>query len=173
MKSQSYSEKESSYGRQVGERIRAIRRQKRLSLQDVEENSDSEFKASVLGAYERGERSISVPRLERLANCYGVPVDQLLPGTVDPDVSPDYLDLTSPPKIAGCVTINLTNLNNISIPESEMLRRYLVMIQVQRQDFNGRVLTIREDDMRAIACILGTEIDQVADRLVELKLVEA
>ena len=30
------------------------------------------------------------------------------------------------------------------------------MIQVQRQDFNGRMLTIRRDDLRAIACILDT-----------------
>ena len=35
-----------------------------------------------------------------------------------------------------------------------MLTRYLPMIQVQRQDFNGRVLTVRRDDLRAIACIL-------------------
>ena len=32
--------------------------------------STEEFKASVLGAYERGERAISVPRLERLAKFY-------------------------------------------------------------------------------------------------------
>ena len=43
-----------------------------------------EFKASVLGAYERGERAISVPRLQRLARFYSVPVDQLLPGDVGP-----------------------------------------------------------------------------------------
>src|SRR3954454_24150809 len=68
-----------SYGRKVGERLRAIRRQKRLSLQEVEAASQQEFKASVLGAYERGERAISVPRLQRLARFYNVPVDQLLP----------------------------------------------------------------------------------------------
>ena len=67
------------YRRRVGERIRVIRRQQRLSLHDVEDRSESEFKASVLGAYERGERAISVPRLQRLARFYGVPVDQLLP----------------------------------------------------------------------------------------------
>ena len=44
------------YGRRVGERLRAIRRQKRLSLQEVESESEQEFKASVLGAYERGEQ---------------------------------------------------------------------------------------------------------------------
>ncbi|NLA35082.1 MAG: helix-turn-helix transcriptional regulator, partial [Actinobacteria bacterium] len=64
------------YGRKVGERIRVIRRQKRLSLQEVEAASGQEFKASVLGAYERGERAISVPRLQRLAKFYRVPVDQ-------------------------------------------------------------------------------------------------
>ena len=41
-----------TYSRKVGERLRAIRRQKRLSLQDVEAASELEFKASVLGAYE-------------------------------------------------------------------------------------------------------------------------
>ena len=61
-----------------------IRRQKRLSLQDVEAASTQEFKASVLGAYERGERAISVPRLQRLARFYNVPVDQLLPGDDGP-----------------------------------------------------------------------------------------
>ena len=51
-------EARSQYGRAVGERLRHIRRQKRLSLQEVEAASDQEFKASVLGAYERGERAI-------------------------------------------------------------------------------------------------------------------
>nr|MCU0261511.1 helix-turn-helix domain-containing protein [Ilumatobacteraceae bacterium] len=55
----------SLYSRQVGERLRVIRKQKRLSLQEVEAQSNQEFKASVLGAYERGERALSVPRLDR------------------------------------------------------------------------------------------------------------
>ena len=74
-----------AYGRKVGERLRGIRRQKRLSLQDVEADSLQEFKASVLGAYERGERAISVPRLQRLARFYNVPVDQLLPADEGPE----------------------------------------------------------------------------------------
>src|SRR5487761_1178334 len=68
-----------AYARAVGSRLRAVRKQMRLSLQAVEAMSDQEFKASVLGAYERGERAISVPRLQRLARLYDVPVDQLLP----------------------------------------------------------------------------------------------
>ena len=71
--------KDSPYTLMVGDRLRRIRQQKQWSLSDVETQSESEFKASVLGAYERGERAISVPRLERLARFYGVSVDQLLP----------------------------------------------------------------------------------------------
>src|SRR5580700_12008047 len=68
-----------AYARSVGARLRVVRKQMRLSLQAVEAMSEQEFKASVLGAYERGERAISVPRLQRLAQLYDVPVDQLLP----------------------------------------------------------------------------------------------
>ena len=44
----------SPYSRKVGERLRVIRRQKRLSLQEVEASSADEFKASVLGAWRFG-----------------------------------------------------------------------------------------------------------------------
>ena len=74
-----------------------------LSLQEVESVSRQEFKASVLGAYERGERAISVPRLQRLARFYSVPVDQLLPYDNAPDfgVEPDIvIDLTDRPSRA-------------------------------------------------------------------------
>src|SRR6202011_5700331 len=73
-----------SYAREVGERLRDIRRQQGLSLQAVEATSDREFKASVLGAYERGEGVISVLLLQRLARFYAVPVDQLLPRDLSP-----------------------------------------------------------------------------------------
>ena len=160
---------DSAYGRRVGERLRAIRRQKRLSLQDVESQSDQEFKASVLGAYERGERAISVPRLERLALFYSVPIDQLLPRTTNVGVVPGVVDLTEGK--AG-VTLDLTQVDGVAGPEGEMLARYLAMIQVQRQDFNGRVLTVRRDDLRAVACILGVDFDDATDRLADLGLVK-
>ena len=162
-----------AYGRRVGERLRSIRRQKRLSLQDVEANSLQEFKASVLGAYERGERAISVPRLQRLARFYNVPVDQLLPADEGPEFdSGDVIDLTDRRGERGHekIAIDLTRLDEIRGPDAEMLARYLSMIQVQRQDFNGRVLTVRADDVRAIACILDVEADQASRRLEDLGL---
>ena len=162
-----------AYGRKVGERLRSIRRQKRLSLQDVEATSVQEFKASVLGAYERGERAISVPRLQRLARFYNVPVDQLLPADEGPEFdSGDVIDLTDRRGDRGHekVAIDLTRLDELRGPDAEMLARYLTMIQVQRQDFNGRVLTVRADDLRAIACILDVEADQASRRLDDLGL---
>ena len=140
----------SQYGRRVGERLRLIRRQKRLSLQEVEAISAQEFKASVLGAYERGERAISVPRLQRLAKFYKVPVDQLLPEDEDDDAAGRRSELNE-----SGAKIDLTRLDEMSGPDAEMLNRYLRMIQVQRQDFNGRVLTIRRDDRLHPGCCRG------------------
>jgi transcriptional regulator with XRE-family HTH domain len=153
----------SPYSRKVGERLRVIRRQKRLSLQDVEATSTEEFKASVLGAYERGERAISVPRLERLAKFYSVPVDQLLPR--DEQVAP-VEDGAASRKIA----VDLVKLGQLSGQPFEMLVRFLKMIQVQRQDFNGKVITVRGDDTRAIAAMLDVPVDQVGQRLDALDL---
>ncbi len=165
------------YSKRVGARLRAIRRQKRLSLQEVEASSTQEFKASVLGAYERGERAISVPRLQRLARFYNVPVDQLLPADVGPSFgistpSESVIDLTDHPtrREGESITIDLTRLEKLSGPEAEMLNRYLTMIQVQRQDFNGRVLTIRANDLQALAAILGTGVDGAGPRLDDLGL---
>ena len=157
---------DAGYSVQVGERLRAIRKQKRLSLHDVEAQSSQEFKASVLGAYERGERALSLPRLDRLAQCYRVPVDQLLPRYAnDPSAADDSTAIR--PKLA----IDILKLSQLQGAPFEMLTRFMRMIQVQRQDFNGRVLTIRNDDKRAIAAMLDIPVDQVALRLEALDLV--
>jgi transcriptional regulator with XRE-family HTH domain len=183
------TEMPTNYARRVGERLRLIRKQKGLSLQEVEASSAQEFKASVLGAYERGERAISVPRLQRLAKFYTVPVDQLLPQ--DPDEfgggrgrgEDELIDLTAEATDGEAVpsraprrydddkvSIDLTRLQAIGASEREMLSRYLGMIQVQRQDFNGKVLTIRSEDLRAIACLFETTTDSMRRRLDELGL---
>lgn len=160
------------YSRKVGDRLRAIRRQKRLSLHDVEAASDAEFKASVLGAYERGERSISVPRLHRLAGFYDVPVDQLLPVDDEGDVI-DLTDRAIAKQAESQLILDLQMLSEMGGPEGAMLNRYIRTIQIQRQDFNGRMLTIRKDDVRAIACILGVSTDRTLDRLDQLGLCRA
>ena len=52
----------------------------------------------------------------------------------------------------------------------EMLGRFLRMIQLQRQDFNGRVLTIRANDLPAIAVMLEVGADDVVRVIDDLGL---
>ncbi len=148
----------------IGERLRAIRRQKGLSLHDVEAKSKLEFKASVLGAYERGERAISVPRLLRLAEIYEVPADQLLPRDHEIEINLAEGDLE-----AG-FTIDLVRLHELDDADAVVLSRYAATIQLQRQDFNGRMLTIRRDDIRVLAAVLGRSPEELGARLHELGL---
>jgi transcriptional regulator with XRE-family HTH domain len=137
-----------------------------LSLHDVEEASSKEFKASVLGAYERGERSISVPRLQRLAAFYGVPVDRLLPQPENTVVSLDARG----PEVEHSVCIDLTKLGVLEAPEAPVLGRYVNMIQMARGDFNGKILTVRSDDVRTLAAVFSTTPEGFATRLDDLGL---
>jgi transcriptional regulator with XRE-family HTH domain len=161
-----------AYAKDVGERLRNIRRQQGLSLQAVEDASGREFKASVLGAYERGERIISVLRLQRLGQLYGVPVDQLLPrpsgggaiGTGEGGRGDSTHEDPQP------VTIDLGRLETLEAPERELLRRYIGMIQIQRGDYNGRVITIRNEDVRALARVFELDEGRMRARFTELGL---
>jgi transcriptional regulator with XRE-family HTH domain len=153
-----------TYAQRVGERLRAIRLQKGLSLHDVEQASSKEFKASVLGAYERGERSITVPRLQRLAIFYGVPVDQLLPRMADTEIVLDG-PVAAP---AEGMRIDLQRLKDVAAPEAEVLTRYLNMIQMARGDFNGKVLTVRDIDIRALAAVFDLTAEALTARFDDL-----
>jgi transcriptional regulator with XRE-family HTH domain len=165
------------YAVAVGARLRTVRRQKRLSLQAVEKASRLEFKASVLGAYERGERTISVPRLQRLARLYRVPVDQLLPpDAAEPPSAGRGVAFHSNgdnPDKPFKIAVDLIRLSEVQGPERELLRRFLASVQVQRQDFNGEVLTIRSEDLRVMASMLGQNLTTLLKRLEELGLLRA
>ena len=154
-----------SYAAQLGERMRAIRQQKGLSLNEVEQSTNQEFKASVMGAYERGERIISVPRLERLARFYNVTIDQMLPR--DPQRVEGAQPGAAPQKK---LRIDVAKLSTMEGTQFKMLERLLRMIQVQRQDFNGKVIMVRAHDTRAIAVMLDVTVDEVGDKLAELDL---
>lgn len=146
-----------TYNELVGERLRSIRRQRGLSLQDVQRATKGEFKAAVLGAYERGERALSVPRLHSLADFFSVPVTQLLPA--DEERAP----LAGMP--SGGVTIDLNRVEELTGIEAELFDRFLRGIQMQRQDFNGRVLTLRKDDLRLLAMLFGQDEGAFTERI--------
>jgi transcriptional regulator with XRE-family HTH domain len=158
----------------VGEALRLVRRRKRLSLHDVEAATAQEFRASVLGAYERGERAISVPRLQRLSQFYGVSLTELFSDdgarTRAPDIDLVTVDRAATALGAEPVKIDLTKLAPPSVPDGHLLTRYLMMITTQRRGFHGEVLTIRSQDLRTMAALLDVSADLLLGRLVELGL---
>jgi transcriptional regulator with XRE-family HTH domain len=160
-----------SYARAVGERLRTLRRQRGLSLLAVEESSNREFKASVLGAYERGERVISVLRLQRLAEFYRVPVDQVLPragsgGSAGHD-NGSAAERFVPQRP---LLLDLVKMNATESIEGQVIRRYVNAIQHQRSGFHGTVIAIRADDLRVISRFLERDEVTMEMRLVELEL---
>lgn len=161
-----YSSPPRTYAQDVGARLRRVRRQLGLSLQEVEAKSEQEFKASVLGAYERGERVISVLRLERLAGRYGVPVDFLLPNRHEP--LPVSRDGTDPPTESASrpwVTFDLLSFDGVNQGEAAMVRRYLYRVQAMRRDHDSHRLAIRADDLVAMARMLDLEVTALLERL--------
>jgi transcriptional regulator with XRE-family HTH domain len=150
-----------SYAEQVGDRLRDVRVQRGLSLHDVEVGSDGEFKASVLGAYERGERSISVNRLQRLAAFYEVWVDGLLPRIGR--AAGSAAGAMALPDEGLC--IDLQTLGISEEPEARTLESFVALLQVQRGDYAGKVLTIRREDIRVLAAVLDHSPEELLARL--------
>lgn len=150
------------YQNQLGERLRAIRNQQGLTLQEVEERSEGVWKAVVVGSYERGDRAISVSKLAALSNFYGVPIADLLP---DPSPMPSR----DGGGMRQRLVLDLTRLSDLGAGDDTMeaLARYAMHIQVERGDYNGRMLTLRGDDLRALAVAFGNDPDHLIERLVE------
>jgi transcriptional regulator with XRE-family HTH domain len=141
--------------RLIGDRLRRIRHQQRLSLADVEHRSGGEWKAVVVGAYERGDRAITVARLARLADFYGVPLADLLPAP--------HTD--APHGGASRLVLDLTRLEPDGSPGMAAVVRFAERIQRLRGDHNGRVLTLRGADVQTIALAVGEDPDELVDGL--------
>ena len=145
------------YPKALGERLRKIRLQKGMSLQDVQEASGGKWKAAVVGAYERGDRNVTVTRLSELADFYGVPVSEIIPT--------DGSSAPAPIEARRRVILDLERLEQIPEREREPIARFAGAIQIQRGDFNGRVLTIREEDLMSLALVYQTTANELSRRL--------
>jgi transcriptional regulator with XRE-family HTH domain len=118
----------------LGQKLRAARRQRGWSLGEVESNTVGEFKASVVGAYERGERAISVQRFVSLCDIYGVVASDLLPVSVPGD---------------GLV-FDLDALGDSS--SDALLEKYLAAIQLLRKESGNPA--IRRADQAVLGQLL-------------------
>ncbi|MCU1693322.1 MAG: transcriptional regulator, family [Frankiales bacterium] len=144
------------YAKSLGARLRAIRTQQGLSLHGVEEKSEGRWKAVVVGSYERGDRAVTVQRLSELAEFYGVPVSELLPEGAS-------LAASEP---APRIVIDLEQLSSVPAEKEAPLARYAATIQSQRGDYNGRVLSIRQEDLRSLAVIYDASPGALTEQLI-------
>ena len=125
----------------LGGRLRAARRQRGWSLSDVESITDGEFKASVVGAYERGERAISVQRLVRVAELYSMSPADLLPSTR-----------------AGATA--LIDLDRISSGTGDLAQKYVAAIHLLRSESPSP--KIRMSDQAILSSLLESQSTMVS-----------
>ena len=134
------------FTRDVGQRLRAIRQAQGLSLAEVEVRSQGRWSASAVGAYERGFRTLSLPRLRSLADFYKVPVGVLL-GEPTPLAESGERHK---------IVLDLEALSRID--PAAPIRRFVHSIIDARGDFNGKVLSLRHDDLKALCTLVGGDI---------------
>ncbi|MGX7679555.1 helix-turn-helix domain-containing protein [Jatrophihabitans sp. DSM 45814] len=143
----------------MGSRLRAVRSQQRLSLHGVERKSGGKWKAVVVGSYERGDRAVSVARLAELAEFYGVPISELLPS--------EEGGASSRPEASSKIVLDLQKMQNIPAEDAAPLVRYAQSIQRQRGDYGNKVLSIRGEDLRALALMFDTSLEKLTERLID------
>lgn len=127
------------FNRALGARLRAARRRRGFSLNDVEDVSEREFKASVLGAYERGDRTISVPRLVRLATIYDIAVQNLIPAEIVAEAE----DVEA--------VIDLDEITE----DTEFVDRFLSAIQLMRRH-TGDEVAVRRSDLAILSSLISS-----------------
>jgi transcriptional regulator with XRE-family HTH domain len=134
---------------QIRGRIRQLRREKGLTLLECEIQSRGRIRAVVLGAYERGDRSMSLKKVIEIAELFGVPLAHLIAADLQPEQS----------RIAGSRHIyDLRALRALAPSEQKiLLSRYLSRIAEQRGDWGGEVISIRHADVEAIARLVDSE----------------
>ncbi len=146
------------YPRRVGARLRNLRRLRGLTLQQIEVLSSKRLKGSLLAAYERGDRKVSVARLHQIATLYNVPVSELLPeeGEAPPE-----------PPVPSKLVVDLQRLRALPARQGGILARHLLELQQQRSDFNSDVITFRADDLVRLAAAYRTTPEMLARTLQE------
>ena len=141
----------------ISARIRAHRKARSLTLNDIERLSNGSIKAVVMGSYERGSRAISLARTIDIANLFAIPLSDLIEERALPFSN-----------ISGPVVFDLRKLKDLSTkserrnyPEICKINDFLNAICARRRDWNGEVLTLRSSDFDTLTLILAMPTSRV------------
>ena len=134
-------DKEKRYAELVGEKLRRMRQERGLSLQEVCDRSGGSFVVSTLSAYERGKRSLSLERLSELASIYGQSPTSILDIESEPDFQQRSITSNGP------LRISLQSLERLDPEERRPLETYLTFLRQLRNDPSRELPTIRKEDL--------------------------
>jgi transcriptional regulator with XRE-family HTH domain len=141
------------FARGVGARLRAVRQARSLSLEDVQRASGGKWSASAIGAYERGFRNLSVPRLKELSAFFAVPMGALLGEANGNAAALDGVE----------VDLDRLAVSSTATPA----RRYLRSVARSRGDTDRHRVALRPEDVSVLTALLQMDSSALADRLRE------
>ena len=151
-------DRDKRYAELVGEKLRRMRQDRGLSLQEVCAKSGGSFVVSTLSAYERGKRSLSLERLCELASIYGQSPMSML----DIEDSAEFQrSLTN----SGPLRIRLDSLERLGPEERRPLETYLAFLRELRNDPAREMLTIRREDLTYLSALYGVRPQALKDYL--------
>lgn len=144
----------------IGDRLRRRRQAAGLTLHDVERRTAGEFKASALGAYERGERVLSVPRLMRLAQVLGVSTEELLGDDTEIDLTTLHEEDREEERVERSTPWDE--------PVLMALARFAAHVRTIRRSPVLEPLRVRESDCEFMAMLFGTNRANMEQTLTSL-----
>jgi transcriptional regulator with XRE-family HTH domain len=131
-----------TYPRVVGRVLRDMRRNRGFTLREAATRSAGTFKPSVLAAYERGERRISLERFHALANVYDIPPERLLA-----EVTRTLEE--RPPDV-----VNVEAARELQGPAAGTVRLFVERV-MRLRGVRAATMTLRTGDLQVLSTSLG------------------
>jgi transcriptional regulator with XRE-family HTH domain len=140
-------------------RIRQLRRERGLTLRDFEEKSGGRIRAIVMGAYERGDRSMNLGKLIEISKVFGIELSHLIGSA---ELTQSSGTQSSGTQSSGTPSsryiFDLRVLNSLDdSPQKVILLRYLSRIAEQRGDWAGEVISLRQSDIESLSKVIDNQ----------------
>lgn len=134
----------------VQERIRICRISRGWSLADFEIKAGGSITAVAMGSYERGERTLSIPKLMKICEVFQISPLHLLAPTTNLELSP----------APGRHIYDLRALHALDpTPQQQLLLPYIHDIIKERGDWLGAVISLRASDIENLSRLFAASLE--------------